>query len=149
MISLVCPNCGANLNVNGEGGREFCFCEYCGARVKIVDPNTSTYRYIDEARIREAELNAQIRMKELELQNGRDAQYENRVAGNRRFFRKRLLIYVAIAFVSMLITALIGFERNDDLATVFALVCFFSFCCAVFGSMGHGIAMLIKKIKYK
>lgn len=65
--ALKCSECGANLSV--DANQRQCFCQYCGTRL-IVDDGTSmhTYREIDEARIKEAEMNAQIRLKELEIE---------------------------------------------------------------------------------
>ena len=35
IISLRCPQCGADLNV--ESSRQFIFCEYCGQKIYIDD----------------------------------------------------------------------------------------------------------------
>lgn len=64
--SVKCPDCGANLQV--EDGRTKLFCSYCGAQVIINNENEHTYRTIDEARIKEAETERLIRLKELELE---------------------------------------------------------------------------------
>ena len=68
MISLSCPDCGANLQVASD--RESFFCEYCGQKIYVSDSNHQkyTYRKIDDARIREAEAKEAIRIKELELE---------------------------------------------------------------------------------
>ena len=60
-ISVKCPECGANLNI--EGDREQAFCTYCGARILLHNENERVYRHIDEAGIRQAE----ARMREVEL----------------------------------------------------------------------------------
>lgn len=41
MISLVCPNCGAKLDV--KNGTQTCFCTYCGSKIVISDDNNKTY----------------------------------------------------------------------------------------------------------
>ena len=82
-ISLTCPNCGANITVPETGSRQFCFCEYCGSKITFADRNTTTIRYVDETRLREAELRAQVRLKELELQKTYNGLYEQKVAVNR------------------------------------------------------------------
>jgi len=65
--SLRCPECGANLSVDGTLTQ--CFCQYWGSKIVIYDGSTThTYREVDEARIKEAEVSAQIRMKELEIE---------------------------------------------------------------------------------
>lgn len=65
MISLKCPDCGAVLSI--EEGRKQCFCQFCGAKI-VMDDGSTTNIYRDEARIKEAEVNEQIRLKELELE---------------------------------------------------------------------------------
>ena len=71
MISLSCPNCGANLQVASD--RESFFCEYCGQKILVSDSNHQkyTYRKIDDARIREAEAKEFIRLKEIELEHAK------------------------------------------------------------------------------
>lgn len=65
-ISVKCPDCGANLDV--EEGRKQLFCSYCGAKVIINNDNEYIYRHIDEAKIRQAEIDETIRLKELEIE---------------------------------------------------------------------------------
>ena len=65
---ITCPNCGANLSIDDD--RDIFFCEYCGTKIKKESDHSYTkveqeIRYIDEARLKEAEL----KIKELESQN--------------------------------------------------------------------------------
>lgn len=54
MRACKCPNCGANLKADDD--REFMFCEFCGARIDLVDRRTvHTEHIIDEAKIKDAE----------------------------------------------------------------------------------------------
>ena len=67
VISFKCPDCSANLSVDGE--LKQCFCQYCGAKILIDDGSTiHKYHKIDEARIKEAEVKELIRLKELEIE---------------------------------------------------------------------------------
>ena len=66
--NVTCPNCGANLSI--DDGRDIFFCEYCGTKIRKESDHAYTkveqeIRYIDEARLKEAEL----KIKELESQN--------------------------------------------------------------------------------
>lgn len=66
--NVTCPNCGANLSIDDD--RDIFFCEYCGTKIRKESDHTYTkveqeIRYIDEARLKEAEL----KIKELESQN--------------------------------------------------------------------------------
>ena len=68
MISLVpvkCPQCGADLEI--EDGRETAFCTYCGAKIIINDENRFTYRHIDDARVKHAETEQMVKMKQMEM----------------------------------------------------------------------------------
>ncbi len=65
---ITCPNCGANLRIDDD--RDIFFCEYCGTKIRKESDHSYTkveqeIRYIDEARLKEAEL----KIKELESQN--------------------------------------------------------------------------------
>ena len=55
MRACICPNCGAQLKIIDDD-REFMFCEYCGARIDLVDRRTvHTEHIIDDAKIKDAE----------------------------------------------------------------------------------------------
>ena len=70
LISLKCPECSSNLQI--EEGRDKCFCQYCGAEISLNDYYSShIYRKVDEARIKEAEqaeIDKEVRLKELEVE---------------------------------------------------------------------------------
>ena len=87
-IPVKCPECGAALNV--EEGRQQIFCSYCGTKILIHNENEYIYHRIDEADIKQAETEAMLRLKEMELEEKE----------NKRMHRRRLLAYVvAAAFV--------------------------------------------------
>ncbi len=65
-VSVKCPDCNATLSI--EENRETAFCTYCGAKVIIHNDNEHIIRKIDEAGIKKAEVEQNIRMKELELE---------------------------------------------------------------------------------
>lgn len=62
-ISIKCPECGANLEM--EQDRKVMFCSYCGRKIMMVDENEFkydvTHRHVDVAKIREVEENAEIK----------------------------------------------------------------------------------------
>ena len=67
LIKLKCEGCGASLEVNEELKKVHC--NYCGTEFIVDDGSTKhTYRKIDEARLKEAEVSEKIRLKELELE---------------------------------------------------------------------------------
>lgn len=65
-ITIKCPECSADLQI--EDGREYAFCTYCGAKVMIANDNEHIYRTIDEARIKQAETDRMVRMRELDIE---------------------------------------------------------------------------------
>ncbi|WP_024865689.1 zinc ribbon domain-containing protein [Butyrivibrio sp. FCS014] len=93
-VSVKCPDCGAELSI--DDSREFAFCSYCGAKVMVHNDNEHIYRNIDEARIKEAETERILRLRELELE-----EKEN----NRG--RKTTLIAYGVALAFVLIGAII------------------------------------------
>ena len=64
-VSVKCPECGANLPI--EEGREKMFCSYCGTQIIMTNENEHIYRHIDEAKIRQAEVNQAVQLKKLEI----------------------------------------------------------------------------------
>lgn len=65
MVSLKCPDCGANLSI--EEDRKQCFCQYCGSKILIDDGSrTYTHVYIDRTREKEIELEEKKLVAELE-----------------------------------------------------------------------------------
>ena len=76
--SVKCPECGANLQFDGQSVPSFC--SYCGARIIATDDRETVHRYIDEAELKRAETERAVRMKELELMEREQAGKERREA---------------------------------------------------------------------
>lgn len=41
MIPMVCPRCGATIDV--QKGTKTCYCTYCGTKILVSDDNNKTY----------------------------------------------------------------------------------------------------------
>lgn len=41
MIPMVCPKCGATIDV--QEGTKTCYCTYCGTKILVSDDNNKTY----------------------------------------------------------------------------------------------------------
>lgn len=109
MISLKCPECGADIDI--EEGHKQCFCKYCGTKILIDDGNsTYTYRKVDEARIKEAEVDKAIRLKELEIEQEKNLQLEK----TKELKTKFTIILCAIALISFIIS----YMTSSDLGYV-------------------------------
>ena len=107
LISLKCPECGAALNI--EAGRKQCFCSYCGAKILIDNDHEYTYREIDEAEIKKAEVTREVELKRLEL-------IEKHNVSVARRKRNRIILTIvisAIGFVLCLIGSIAGKASGD------------------------------------
>lgn len=99
IISLKCPECGADIDI--EEGHKQCFCKYCGTKILIDDGNsTYTYRKVDEARIKEAEVDKAIRLKELEIEQEKNLQFEK----TKELKTKITILLCTIAVISFTIS---------------------------------------------
>lgn len=104
MRKLECPGCGANLELK-EGNRDFAFCEFCGAKITF-DDFRSTHRVVDEARLKEAETEQMIKLKQLEWAEKQEA--EN--ARKKQLKIKITVILGIICAVSFLIVVVTNSE---------------------------------------
>lgn len=108
-ISIKCPECGANLEI--EQDREMMFCSYCGRKIMMVDENRYevVHRHIDDAEIMrvktkhtEKEAEQAYKLKLLEIENRKD--------------RRRQIgwwILYGIIF-ALLLSSIIGFLLGDE-----------------------------------
>lgn len=60
---IKCPSCGAAIPIQ-EGTAQIT-CSYCGSKFTITNENEFVYRHVDEARVRQAEIERMIRLKNL------------------------------------------------------------------------------------
>ena len=120
LISLKCPECKADLNI--EEGRKMCYCQYCGTRI-LIDDNSSTRTYlkIDEARIKEAEVDKAIRLKELEIEQMK-LQNEERTRNRTRKFMMTMGISSFILAIFCLFLSYITKEGLFLMVGVFAIL---------------------------
>ena len=92
LVSLKCPSCGKALSV--ERGAENVFCTYCGTPLHVEQKNRFSLHFFNEAKIRKAEANEKIRLKQLEMKE-REAQ------------RKRKDQWIAVAIALLFAFAMI------------------------------------------
>lgn len=92
---LKCPNCSATLDY--EDGLDILFCKYCGTRIIISGQSDAAFRA--KADIRKAELEKDIRLKELELK-----EHERQDEFKGLFFIRIVLALIALLpFILILI----------------------------------------------
>lgn len=107
VISLTCPGCGSNLST--EDGRKQCFCQYCGMKI-MLDDESITYRTVDEARIKEAE----VRMHEIDLWEKRRIEWKKNL-----MIGLKITIPIIIVLILMIV---IGFTAKLDTLWVIGVV---------------------------
>ena len=131
-IAVKCPECGAMLDV--EEGRTQLFCSFCGTKLIVSNSNEHIYRKIDEARIKEAEAEQVIRMRELQLEEAKQKQYDS---------LRRLLTYLWVGSIFAVIALCIYVWATDEsLGGLSAFNCFFY----VGGPVVGGGAYLLFKV---
>ena len=103
LINLRCKNCGAELQLDAE--KKQAFCSYCGTRLLLDDESINiTNRFVDEARVKEAE----VRLKELEYEHERELREEMLRQEQKKSHRLSLMVYLA----ALIITYSIGGLRT-------------------------------------
>lgn len=116
MRTCNCPNCNAALSFSDD--REFGFCEYCGSKISF-DDFRSTQRIVDEAKIKQAEAEKTIRLKELELEKAKFEE-ELREKKAQETFKKRFrtiwAIFMLAVSVFFIIQLLIGTDDSFVIA---------------------------------
>jgi len=101
-ISLKCPDCGADLkDLSIEENHTVCFCQYCGGKILLDDETLKIdikYEKRDVARIKEAEITENIRLKELEYKE-REAKRDTKIGfmGIGIMFAIPLIIFLVFA----------------------------------------------------
>lgn len=100
MKSCYCPSCGASIDIDNKD-HEIGSCPYCGAKV-MLDDYRSSHHIVDEARIKEAEAEQVVRLKELEIEEM-----------DRARIRKGRLIAYGLLLLAIIVTVIIYAINND------------------------------------
>lgn len=117
LITLRCPSCNADLQV--EEGRESYFCPYCGAIVIFDNGRDTKYTIRDEAKIHETDVDKEIRLEELRLQ-----ELSERRKAKAQHSRRLVAIIAAIIGTILMF---IGYSApSDGLGEIMAgMICLF------------------------
>lgn len=112
LLTIKCPGCGANLNI--EEGRNECFCSYCGSKILINDTKEYIYHTIDEAKIREVESNERIRLKQLEFEYELKRKEANKKPKMIKTIIADFMFLGAFLYFLVAIMGLITLKNNPD-----------------------------------
>ena len=116
VVTLTCPHCNATLTI--DGGRETCFCSYCGTPVKVVNENEYVIRHVDEAEIRHAETERDVQMKQLEIDEG-DTRFNQ--GARKTIFHLWIAAIVVIALLCLYVAFFTG--ANGGIYAFDILIC--------------------------
>lgn len=111
-VSVKCPECGANLPM--EEGRKEMFCSFCGTKVIMYNDNEHIYRHIDEAKIKKAEAEKAVRMRELDIAEKADAQSSG--------LRKVLTVLWIILSLIIIALCIVKWAVQDDFINGFLML---------------------------
>lgn len=132
MRTCNCPNCNANLTIDDKD-REFAFCQYCGTKI-MLDDYRSTHRVVDEAKIKQAEIDREIRLRELKI---KEAQMNQKNQLRKVLTRIWIGSIFAVALLCVIVWLIGGRDGGFD-----AVTCLFF----VGGPVVGGGAYLIFKV---
>lgn len=107
MRTIKCTNCSANLTIQDDN-RDFAFCEYCGTKI-MLDDYRSTHRVVDEAKIKQAEIDKEIKLKQLEL-------IEQQQNNNKKSRKVKLIVSFIVFGIAIIIGAF-----NDEISSAILL----------------------------
>lgn len=112
-VSIKCPECGAPLDV--EEGRQQIFCSYCGSKIMIQNDNEYIYRHIDEAQIKQAEVDRTVQLKKMEF-------LERKRVAAEKSKKTKVLLSVILAVIAVFFIG-IGFAGENLGLTMPGLIC--------------------------
>ena len=125
LIAVKCPQCGADLQI--EEDQRICFCEYCGCRILIDDVDerseqsenhNSADRYIDETRVREAELQNERERRREEERRAKELVKEQKRSRRRKRRRIILLVILALIVYAVISAQINTMKRNRLIASL-------------------------------
>lgn len=125
LIKLKCSSCGADLEVDIE--KKQVFCVYCGAKLLIDDESIVNKNvFVDEARIREAELKAEVEKKKLDFErekffhnSAQNEEDDNQKVGvnKTKSFSRRIIGVIIVAVIAIVIIVSLLMHTNKDTGT--------------------------------
>jgi len=129
-IAVKCPACGANISA--ESDRKFSFCTYCGSKIMMNNDNEHIYRNIDEARIKEAETDRMIMMRQMAM--------EEKASASKKYLVIAWILGTALLILIGIIGSTIG---NEDLGICMLL----GMCVGMWGGIGLFATDKKKKVR--
>lgn len=113
--SMKCPECGASLSMDSE--KPLKFCSFCGSNLLILNENEQIIRHVDEAKLKQAETEQMVRLKELELQEKEAEELRKRKA-----VRRKTGLILLIAGLLLTIIGMIVQDSNDKVGSTIGVI---------------------------
>lgn len=116
MRSLYCTSCGADITIEDDN-RDFAFCQYCGTKI-MLDDYRVTQRIVDEAKLKQAETEQMIKLKQLEFAEKQNA------ANEKKSLQKRKICFAAgiVGLLLSLIGVIAGNTSGDSNSPLYFFV---------------------------
>ncbi len=115
IITVKCPNCGTMLSV--DDNRTKLFCSYCGASVLVSNENEHIVRHVDDADVIKAETEKLAKIKEIEMQQQREAEKDR----TKKLLLRAWIGVTAALLVAFLTTMLVSNGANESATRVLFL----------------------------
>ena len=112
-VAMSCPKCNASIDAETK------FCSHCGTAVVIDDEAMRmkyTYQQVDDARIREADVQEKIRLKELEIELIK-LQHETQQKKTVQRAKLFVLSFMSVAVIAISLLFIVFYEKiglGDD-----------------------------------
>lgn len=110
-VKLVCPACGANLEVDAKLSQ--CFCQYCGTKILLHNENEHIERFVNEAEVaRQENERRKIEFEQKKYEDKRSEAQKNSVSNGVALLSVLLIFptaYMAIGGIICIMTG--GFLR--------------------------------------
>lgn len=110
MKNCKCSSCGATLSFTDD--REFGFCEYCGAKIQF-DDYRYTQRIVDEAKIKQTEVEREIKLRQLAFEEEKFRAIQNEREKSSKT-KKNLLIATIILALILTLAGVIAYNVTGD-----------------------------------
>ena len=136
MRNCSCINCGANLTID-DNNRDYAFCQYCGAKI-MLDDYRSTHRVIDEAKIKQAETERIVKLRQMEI-----AERERKNREKMTRFKIVISLILGIVGIIMMVIGFMAGSASGDSDSGFYMISMVGF----FPLMGSAYIWLFSKNK--
>lgn len=126
LVSFKCPWCGAALDIEAES--ELAVCPYCRTEFLVCEGEDSTENETEVTRLKQAETDRMVRLKQLEMIEKRRAEKQKAKEAKAKMAKKAIIIGIPMTVIGFLLG---GMSGDGDSPLYF--VAGFGFLAVLFG----------------